>query len=77
MKNAMKKIGNSLDAMNRKLEKAEEWITDLEDKIIESNKAEQKTELCKTRIDLELRDSIKHGNICIIGVSEKDREKGA
>lgn len=39
VKSAINKIRNTPDVMNIKLEEAEEWINDLEDKIMESNKA--------------------------------------
>lgn len=39
--------------MNNRLEEAEEQISDLEDKIMENNEAEQKKEeLCNMRTDL-------------------------
>ena len=44
MKNSIKKIENWLDAINSKLEEAEEQISDLEDRIMENNEAEQKRE---------------------------------
>jgi len=43
---------NTLDAMNSRMEESEEQISDLEDKVMENNEAEQKKELCKMRIDL-------------------------
>ena len=52
MKNGTNEIGNKLDAMNSKLEKAEEWISDLEDNIMENIEAESKIELWNMRIDL-------------------------
>ena len=56
MKNAINEIENRLNAMNRRLQKAEERNGDLEDKIIENNEAEQKRErkIRNTRIDLEI-----------------------
>ena len=41
IKSAIKEIGNWCGAMNTRLEEAEELISDLEDKIMESNGAEQ------------------------------------
>ena len=35
---------NSLDQKNNRLEKAEEWINGQEDRVMESNQAEQKRE---------------------------------
>lgn len=41
MKNSMDKIKNTLERMNKRLEDAEEWISDLEDNIMKSIQAEQ------------------------------------
>jgi len=53
------------------MEGEEEWISDIEDRIVENNEAEQKRERKildhKSRL-WELSDSTKHNNICIIGV---------
>ena len=40
MKNAINKIGNRFVTMNNRLEEAKEWISDLENKIMEKNEAE-------------------------------------
>jgi len=67
--------------MNSSLEKAEEQISVLEDKIMETNETEQKRERRITEHENRLRelsDPIKHTNIRIIGVpEEEEREKGA
>ena len=57
-------------------EEAEVRIGDIEDKIMENNKAEKKRE--RKLLDhegrlRELSDSIKWNNICIIGVPEENR----
>ena len=60
--------------MNTRLEEAEEQKSDTEDRLMENNEAEQKTEeLWNMRIDLGNSDSIKCNNICIIGVPEEDK----
>ena len=41
MMSTINMIGNGLDAMNTRLEEAEEQICDLENEVMESNKAEQ------------------------------------
>ena len=79
MKCAINTTGNRLDAVNSKLEEAEEWIGDLENTLMEINEAEQKRERRimehKNRLR-ELSDSIKCNDICIIGVpEEEEREK--
>ena len=64
-----------------RMDKAEEWIDDTEDKIIEKNEAEKKR---KSKIRdpkgrlRKLNALLKHNNIYIIGVPEdKEREKRA
>ena len=49
MKSAITDHGNRLDAIHSKLEEAEEWIRDLEDKAIENNDTEQKRKNHRTR----------------------------
>ena len=44
MKNAINEIENRLNAMNRRLQKAEERNGDLEDKIVENNEAKERRE---------------------------------
>lgn len=59
--------------MNGRLEQAEEWVNDLEDRVTEINQAQQKREKRIMQVknrDRELKDSIKHNNIHIMGVSE-------
>jgi len=41
VKNIINEIKNTLDGMNSRLEEAEEWISDLEDRLVGSNQAEQ------------------------------------
>ena len=52
-------------------------ISDLEDKVMESNKAEQVREKNiqnENRLG-ELSDSIKHNYICIIGIPEEEEKE--
>ena len=44
MKNSITEIKNTLHGRNSRLEEAEEWISDLEDRVMESNQAEQRTD---------------------------------
>ena len=59
---------------------AEEQIGDIEDKIMENNEVEKRRErrvLDHECILRELGDSLKHNNIHIIGIPEKEeKEKG-
>lgn len=44
MKNSISEIKNILDEINGKLEEAEEWTSDLEDRVMRSNQDEQERE---------------------------------
>ena len=66
MKNTINEIKNSLEGKNRRVTEAEEWISGLEDKIVEITIAEQNKEKRMKRIEDSLRDlwdNIKHTNI--------------
>ena len=75
----MKSAINTLDAMNNRLE-AEGQISDLEDRVMESNETEQKRERImqnKNRLR-DLSGSIRHNSIHIMRVpEEEEREEGA
>ena len=63
-----------------RIKEAEERIGDIEDKIMENNEAENKRERNVLNHEYRLRElnySLKHNNICLIGVPEEEREKGA
>ena len=78
MKNTINEIKNSLEGINSRITKAEEWISDLEGEILEITSAEQNKEKRMKRIEDSLRDlwdNIKCPNILIIGVPEKEEKK--
>ena len=78
MNNTINEMKNSLEGISSRITEAEEWISDLEDKIVEITTAEQKKEKRMKRIEDSLRDlwdNIKYTNIRIIGVSEEEEEK--
>ena len=78
MNNTINEMKNSLEGISSRITEAEEWISDLEDKIVEITTAEQKKEKRMKRIEDSLRDlwdNIKHNNIRIIGVQEKEEKK--
>ena len=81
MNNTINEIKNSLEGINSRKTEAEEWKSDLEDKIVEINTTEQNKETRMKRIEDSLRDlwdNIKHTNIRIIGVTEeKEKKKGS
>ena len=62
------------------MEEVKEQISDLKNRVMESNQAEQKREKRNMQNKNRLRqlsDTIKHNNICIIGVPEKRERRGA
>ena len=71
---------NTLEGINSKITEAEEWISDLEDRMVEITAVEQNREKRMKRNEDNLRDlwdNIKRNNIRIIGVPEGEgREKG-
>ena len=73
-------MNNTLEEINSRITEAEEWINDLEDRMMEITATEQNIEKRMKRNEDSLRDlwdNIKCINICIIGVPEgKEREKG-
>ena len=80
MNNTITEMKNILEGINRRITEAEEWISDLEDGMVEVITAEQNKEKRMKRNEDSLRDlwdNIKHNNIRIIGVPEgEERDKG-
>ena len=78
MNNTISVIKNSLEGINSRITEAEEWISDLEDKILEITTAEQTKDKRMKIIKDSLRDlsdNIKCTNIRIIGVPEEEEKK--
>ena len=68
-------MNNILEEINSGITEAEEWMNDLENRIVEITATEQKIEKRMKRNEGSLRDfwdNIKSANICIIGVPEGD-----
>ena len=69
-----------MDAAAARMDEAEQRINDTEDKLMENNEAEKKSEIKAKEHDLTIReisDSLKRNNIRIIGVpEEEEREIG-
>ena len=79
MNNKINEIKNSQEGINSRIPGEEEWISDLEEKIVEITTAEQNKEKRMKRIEDSFRDlwdNIKCTNIRIIGVPEEEKKKG-
>ena len=80
IKNTITEMKNTLEGINSIITVAEEWKSDLEDRMVEFTSAEQNKEKTMKRNEDSLRDlwdNIKHNSIRIIGVPEgEEREKG-
>ena len=78
MNNAINEIKNSLEATNSRITKAEHRISELEDRMVETNESERiKEKRIKRNEDnlRDLQDNIKLYNIQIIGVPEEEDKK--
>ena len=78
MNDTINEIKHSLEGINSRITEAEEWISDLEDKIVEITNTGQNKEKRMTRIEDSHRDfwdNIKCTNIRIIGVPEEEEKK--
>ena len=66
MNNTITKIKNTLEGTNRRITEAEEWISELEDRMLEITAEEQNKGKRMKRIEDSLRDlwdNIKHTTI--------------
>ena len=80
MNNAITEIKSTLEGTNSIITEAEDRISEMGDRMLEINEAERKKEKRIKRNEGKLRDlwdNVKHPNIQIIGVPEKeDKKKG-
>ena len=77
--NTISEMKNTLEGINRRITEAEEWTSELEDRMVEITATEQNKERRMKRNEDSLRDlwgNIKGTNIHIIGVPEEERNKG-
>ena len=78
MNNTINEIKNSLEGINIRITEAEEWINNLEDKIVEITTTEENKEKRMKGIEDSLRDlwdNIKCNNIQILRVPEEEEKK--
>ena len=69
-------MNNTLEGINSRITEAEEWISELENRMVEITASEQNIEKNEDSLR-DLWDNIKHTNIHIIGIPEgKEGEKG-
>ena len=80
MNNTRTEMKTTLEGINSRITEAEEWRSELEDRIVEFTAEEQNKEKRMKRNEDSLRDlwdNIKRNNICFIGIPEgEEREKG-
>ena len=77
--NTITEIKTTLEGINSRISEAEEWISELEDKVLEIIFEEQNKVKRLKRTEDSLRnfwDNIKCTNIWIIGVPEEEKKKG-
>ena len=81
MNSTITEMKNTLEGINSRITEAEEWMSDLEDRMVEFTAVEQNKEKRMKRNEDSLRDlwdNIERNNILIIGVPEgEEREKGS
>ena len=78
MNDTITEIKNTLEGTNIGIAEAEEWISELEDRMVEITAEEQNRGKGMKRIENILRDLwdiIKHTNIPVIGVPEEEERK--
>ena len=78
MNNTITAIKNTLGGTNSRITEVEEWISELEDRMVEITAEEQNRGKGMKRIENILRDLwdiIKHTNIPVIGVPEEEERK--
>ena len=79
MSNTVTEMKNTLEGINSSINEVEEWISELQDRMVEITAVEQNKEKRMKRNEDSLRDlwdNIKHTNIHIIEVPKEEREKG-
>ena len=80
MNSTTTEIKNTVAGINSRITEAEEWVSEMEDRIVKITEAEQNKQKRMKKSEDSLRDhwvNIKHTNIQVIGVpEEEDKMKG-
>ena len=74
LKNKQMEMNNTLEVINSRITEAEEWISELENRMVEITASEQNIEKNEDSLR-DLWDNVKHLNICIIRVPEREERK--
>ena len=78
MNKTITEMKNKLEGNNSGITEAEEWISELENRMVEISATKQNKGKRMKKIGDSLRDlwnNIKHTNILIIGVPEEEKKK--
>ena len=78
MKNIICDLKNTVEGIKSRLNEGEDWISEIEDKVEKNIQEEEEKEkrLRKNEEGLrEMKDNMKHNNICIIGIPEGEEEE--
>ena len=78
MNNKITEIKNTLEWTNSKITEAEEWINELEDRMVEITAGEKNKGKGMKRIEESLKDLwdyFKSTNIWVIGIPEEEEKK--
>ena len=76
LKNTITEMKNTLEGSNTRLNEAEEWIREVEDRVVKIIATEQKKRMKRNEDSLrDLWNNMKHNNIHIIGIQKDRREK--
>ena len=78
MNNTITEMKTTLEGINSRITEAEEWISDLEDRMVEFTAAQQTKDKRMKRNEDSLRDlwdNIKHTTIQTIGVPEEEEKR--
>ena len=78
MKNTISELKNRVEGIGSSLDEAEDWISELEDKVEKNTPQEQEKEKRHRKNEegfREMQDNMIRNNICIIGIPEGEEEE--